>query len=876
MKIISTHVNADFDGFAAMVGLLKLHPDAFLVFPGAKEPTLRHFFRENGHQFPEIPFKEAQDVTHLILVDVGREDRLGALSELLHQSPRPFVEIYDHHPQEQISIKADQLHVFAYGSTTTIVTQELMKAGPLLSSFEASILLAGIYEDTANFLSTGCTPEDFEAALFLLKAGAEIALVNRLLTHRLQPDQAAFFNQMVSNSEQIDMDGSTVVLSIFSWPSFVPEAAYLVHRFMDLEPIDLFFALISMDNRVHVIARSVSPDVDVGQMMIQLGGGGHKMAASAVLKGVTLIEAREKLISLLHQNLQRREKASDLMKTNVIQISPKKELKEASELMNRYRINALVISDENKALGTITRQIVDGGIFHGLADRPVQDYMLTEIPLIDPETPAGEILDKMMSGRTRFVLVGKDLSKIEGIITRMDLLRFQYEMGSAHLALRKSKRSENLGAMLNKRLPDFVMRLLKDCGPVAERMGYRIYLVGGMVRDLLLHRENIDLDLVVEGDGIEFAEKFARLHSAEIATHRQFGTARLMFKDDFKMDIATARTESYHAPAALPEVLGGILRQDLYRRDFTINTLAVDLSPDRFGALIDHFGGWDDLHRGSIRVLHSLSFIDDPTRALRAIRFATRFNFTISKDTDRLIRSAVESRVLDKLSGKRLWTELKNVLEEEHPIPAIRLLHEYRLLQFIHPSVVLDSFLLDLLYQVQSVLSWFRLNFLNEEQPEAWLLYLMALLEKLDRQERIGVSSRLQLTARVQEILKYYKSNTKDIRSRLLSRPQPTPGDTYFALNEFPQAVILYALARSSEDLIRQQILAFFRDYRTKKLAITGDDMLQLGAHPGPEIKEILDQVLRARLNGLAPDRDTQLQLAERAIRDAFHDIRKR
>jgi tRNA nucleotidyltransferase (CCA-adding enzyme) len=341
-----------------------------------------------------------------------------------------------------------------------------------------------------------------------------------------------------------------------------------------------------------------------------------------------------------------------------------------------------------------------------------------------------------------------------------------------------------------------------------------------------------------------------------------------MFADGLKMDVATARTESYNAPAALPEVLGGILRQDLYRRDFTINTLAIDLSPDRFGALIDHFGGWDDLHRGSIRVLHSLSFIDDPTRALRAVRFATRFNFAISKDTDRLIRSAVESRVLDKLSGKRLWTEVKNVLEEEHPIPAIRLLHEYRLLQFIHSSVVLDSFLLGLLYQVQSVLSWFRLNFFNEEQPEAWLLYLMALLEKLDRQERIEVSSRLQLTARVQEILKYYKSNTKDIRARLMSRTQPAPSDTYFSLHEFPQEVILYAMARSSEDLIRQQILAFFQDYRNKKLAITGDDILKLGAGPGPEIKDILDEVLRARLNGLAPDRETQLQVAQRVIKD--------
>jgi tRNA nucleotidyltransferase (CCA-adding enzyme) len=261
-----------------------------------------------------------------------------------------------------------------------------------------------------------------------------------------------------------------------------------------------------------------------------------------------------------------------------------------------------------------------------------------------------------------------------------------------------------------------------------------------------------------------------------------------------------------------------------------------------------------------------LSFIDDPTRTLRAIRFSTRFNFNISKDTERLIHSAVESRVLEKLSGKRLWTELKNLLEEEHPIPSIRLLQEYKLLQFLHPSVVLDAFLLELLYQIQDVLSWFHLDFSNEE-PQAWLLYLMALLEKLDRQERMEVAARLQLTARVQEILRFYKSNTKDIRARLLARAEQKPGDTYFSLREFSQEVILYAMARSSEESIREQIREYLHEYRNVRLEITGDDVLKLGSARGPQIKEVLDKVLRARLNGEVPDRDAQLKLAERLLK---------
>jgi tRNA nucleotidyltransferase (CCA-adding enzyme) len=264
-------------------------------------------------------------------------------------------------------------------------------------------------------------------------------------------------------------------------------------------------------------------------------------------------------------------------------------------------------------------------------------------------------------------------------------------------------------------------------------------------------------------------------------------------------------------------------------------------------------------------VLHSLSFIDDPTRTLRAIRFATRFNFRISEDTQRLIRSAVESRVLEKLSGKRFWTELRNILLEEHPIPSIRLLNQYRLLSFIHRQVSLDTFLLDLLYQIQSVLSWFQLNFLREK-PAVWLLYLMALLEKLDRSERLTVGQRFQLTSGFMEILRYYKANTKDIRARLVSKATLKPSAMHFSLREFPLEVLLYAMARSPEENIRRQIAFYLRDLRGTKLLIKGDDLLRMGLPPGPMVKEALDEVLRAQLDGAARNRQEQLQIAAQVV----------
>lgn len=842
---------------------MKLHPDAVLVFPGSKEPGLHQFLKQSGIEFPEVSIRDIQNITHCMLVDVSRTDRLGPLAAILDQSPRPFIEIYDHHPEDQANVQADRIHFLECGATTTIVVSELINQKTSLPSFEASILLAGIYEDTANFLSPGTRPVDFQAAQYLLSQGAEIGIVNRLLTHRLQPEQMSFFNTMVSSCEQVNLEGSMIVLSAFSWPAFLPEAAYLIHQLMDLEPIDVFFAIVMMDERVHLIGRSAMPDVDVGHILSQLGGGGHKMAASAVLKGVTVIEAREKLLELLHKNLRGRKNATDLMKTQIISVDRKKCISEAAELLNKHRINALPVTEKGKVVGTISRQIVDGAAYHGLQNRSVSEFMITDLPLIDPETPLPEIFDKMISGRNRFVLIGKDPNHVEGIITRMDLLRHHYEFSSETVKLRKGRKSENLDAMLKKRLPERVFQLLQESGRIADEIGIKIFLVGGMVRDILLHRENMDVDLVVEGNGIQFAKAFAKKHGYEIATHDRFGTATIVFPDRFKVDVASARTESYQSPAALPEVQGGILRQDLYRRDFTINSLAVDLSPQAFGDLIDYFGGWDDLHRGVIRILHGLSFIDDPTRALRAIRFATRFNFRISEDTQRFMHSAVEMKVLEKLSGKRFWTELRNLLLEEHPIPGIRLLSEYGLLSTIHPEVELDSFTLDLLYQIQKVLAWFHLNFL-QERTERWLFYLMALLEKLNRTERIAVAQKFQLTSDVQEMLRFYKSNTKDIHARL--RGTQKPSSLYFSLKEYPVEVLLYAMARAGEEGIQQQIATYLRDLRGRKLQITGDDVMKLGLPQGPKIKETLDQVLRVHLDGGAPDRDRQLEAASQIV----------
>jgi tRNA nucleotidyltransferase (CCA-adding enzyme) len=235
----------------------------------------------------------------------------------------------------------------------------------------------------------------------------------------------------------------------------------------------------------------------------------------------------------------------------------------------------------------------------------------------------------------------------------------------------------NIGGLL-RQLP--VLPVLRSTGICAEEMGFSAYVVGGLVRDLFLRRETLDLDVVIEGDGLAFASRFAADHGARLTLYKRFKTANLVLPDGPEIDVATARTEIYDHPAALPLVRPGSIEDDLFRRDFSINTLAVCLNPKYFGDLLDPFGARDDIEGKLIRVLHDRSFIDDPTRMFRAVRFEKRFAFMIEDGTISLIDEALSAGLVERLSGYRIASELRLILREENPLPIVRRLEGLGLL----------------------------------------------------------------------------------------------------------------------------------------------------------------------------------------------------
>lgn len=282
--------------------------------------------------------------------------------------------------------------------------------------------------------------------------------------------------------------------------------------------------------------------------------------------------------------------------------------------------------------------------------------------------------------------------------------------------------------------PSLMQDFLYLASGIAQEQNVRIYLVGGIVRDLILERESEDYDIVVEGDGIAYAERIARRLKLSLLAHRHFGTASMQYSK-YKIDIASCRREQYSRPGALPKVYPASLRDDLFRRDFTINTLAVSLNRSDYGCLIDSCRGMTDIKNRCIRVLHNNSFIDDPTRMLRAVRFEQRFSFRIEPKTLQCLKTAVKLNALACVNKQRLWDELRLILEESRPLRYVVRMHELIGFSFMYPSLKFGKKNRVLLSSIQRTLMLYRDRYPERRMPDAWLVYLMGLLHGLSRRD---------------------------------------------------------------------------------------------------------------------------------------------
>lgn len=871
MEIITSHINADFDSFASMVAAKRLYPRAELVFPGSQEKKVREYLAQqfrNIYAFKKIKHVKLPEVRRLIIVDTRQPERIGELSNCLG-NPGLDIHLYDHHPASPSDIRGNYEIVEEVGSTTTIFTGLFQERDILPTPDEATLMALGIYQDTGNFLHSSTHSRDMLAAAWLLRHGANLDVVNQFVAREMSAQQVNLLGKLHSNAATYPIGSTNVVLTKLTVSEYIDDFSAIVQRLMTMENIDALFALIDMGERIYLIARSRIPEVNVGAIARAFGGGGHASAASATVREMTLFEAEEKLIHLLHRHIRPKAIAGELMSSPVIAVTPNVTIDEANRLMTRYNVTVLPVAENGGNpekgdrptgfLGMISRMVAEKAIYHKLGALPVAEYMTTEIATLPENATLADIQELIIENRQRLIPIVKE-REVLGVITRTDLLNLLIS-DPAHLPAdllqednRPSvKRSRNLSGIMTQVLPKATVILLRDIGESAASMGYTTYVAGGFVRDLLLHINNTDIDIVVEGDGVHFAKAYAAQNNASVRTHEKFQTATIIFPDTTRIDVATARLEYYEYPAAMPTVELSSIKLDLYRRDFTINAMAIHLNPQRFGTLVDYFNSQNDLKERRIQVLHNLSFVEDPTRIFRAIRFEGRLDFQITRHTEKLVKNAVVMHLFDRYEEPRFFYELKLILSENNPLTALRRLAQFKLFPFLwpdlRPNLKIDRRFVHFITQANRAISWYKLLYLPEE-IESWMVYLLAIMSRSRTKELQNFCIRFDLPPRDRKKLIQQKTDVERIARDMMKRPFMKPSEIYWLLADLDNEGLLYLMTIARKKHIQQAVSSFVTRLRDVTPVIGGKELIDLGYRPGPGFRSMLNHLIEVQLDG--------------------------
>ncbi|NDV19132.1 CBS domain-containing protein [Pseudodesulfovibrio sp. JC047] len=872
--VITGHANADFDALAAMVAASKLYPDAVLIFPGSQETNLRNFFIESTiYLFNFKAFKDIDptSVELLVVVDTRQRSRIPHVRPVL-DNPNLRIHVYDHHPDSEEDLPAEKSVVRSWGATTSIIVDEIRKQGLSVNREEATLLGLGIYEDTGSFAFNTTTPHDFEAAGWLKMQGMDIEAVSELLTRELSAAQVTYLGDLLKNATTYDIHGVDVIITEISTDRFVPDFALLVHKLMDMEKIKVVFALGRMADRIHVVARSRNPDVNVGQICSSLGGGGHEAAASATVKDKTLAELRDDLFALFYSQINPQIVVEGLMSRPPVVIGSDKNIADAVELMTRYGLKdvPVVETETMECVGIMGHKIADKALSHHLGQVSLCEYMTRSFDTVEVKTDLYRVMEIILSNRQRMLPV-VDNKVLVGVITRTDLMNMLIDEPARipDSLLPDRRRERSIVGQVRNRLPQKMLELLKTAGELGLSLGWEIYAVGGFVRDILLGRPNFDLDLVVEGDGIAFARKFASLAGGRVKAHSKFKTAVVILDDGQRVDVATARLEYYEYPAALPTVELSSIKMDLYRRDFTVNALALRINPGKFGQLVDFFGAERDLKNRTIRVLHSLSFVEDPTRILRAIRFERRFDFRIGGQTMRLIKNALNLELFSKLSGTRVMHELQWIMNEDDPLACFVRMQELGIMAAIHPLLKLTRDRVQILTELGKVHSWYKLLYL-EPEVTPWKLYILGMTLGIKHKDIEQITTRLHFTKKEERDFIQLRDMIGDALMKLMSWREGSSklSQLYTILHPLPVEGVLFLMARSQKEHIRRHISQYLARLRYIEIDVDGKDLLKMGLEPGPIYALILDALMCARIDNQVETYEEQLAFAQKRYED--------
>jgi tRNA nucleotidyltransferase (CCA-adding enzyme) len=862
-ELIATHTNTDFDAFAAMVAARKLYPEASLCLGGAVNRNVREFQALYADLIPVVDPSDVErdSVRRLILVDTVHANRLGDLADLCGREGVQVV-AFDHHTHEgdlPAFIPRDNLVTSSDGSLVTLLVRIVAERGIPITPFEATVFALGIHEDTGSLTFSTTTPADAEALALCMLRGADTALLEKWLANALTPAQRHTLAAALDAAEELPVAAATVLLSALRQDLYVEGVSVVAHRVMDLTGCDAYFLLVAMESRVFVTARSRGGRLDVARVLAVVGGGGHSAAASAVVKDRTLEDVAAALTAAVPAAVVPVRTVRDVLGPLPTPVELTTSVDEAALLCRREGLGGSIVTDGGRLVGKVALVDLERAAAHGLGHAPVKAVMTARVTVVAADATLETAATRVAQEEIGWAPVVRDASATQfadrdllGAVTRRGVA------GDVGAPEPPAPVVANLAGPLGELGLDALLRQIQ-----AVAGGVRgVYLVGGAVRDLLLRQPGFDVDIAVEGDGIALAEDLAERLNGHVRPHEKFGTAVVVAHDAAgsrqRVDVASTRSESYAYPAALPKVEHAGIRSDLARRDFTINAMAVSLKPETYGDLLDYYGGMGDLEARRIVVLHNLSFIEDPTRVLRAIRYENRYGLRMDAHTLNLARACCAMDLVGDLSSARLRDELIALLEEEGVDFSLRRMEELGLTPSIHGRLRAGSNTRALVHRGDRARASHRL----EGEVPLWRLRLVWMLRELEPEEIATWAQRMRIRRHDAEVLERALVVGRRLAGRIARGP--SEADLYELARGEPLEAVLAAMALDDSGIAAERLGRFIDVTRHVKLAIGGDDLLELGFQASPEMGEVLRSVLHLRLNGVVRSRDEELAAAAR------------
>jgi tRNA nucleotidyltransferase (CCA-adding enzyme) len=874
MKIITSHERADMDSLASMYAASLLHPGYQAVLPYKLNRNLRDFLALYRDELPFVEHRSlpVRHISALILTDTQ------AIAPLRGMDAQTRLHIVDHHLPERPAADNVTFHGEPVGATTTLLLEEIHRQGMTLSKIGATLLLLGIYEDTGSLSYATTTARDAQAAAWLLEQGADLAILNQFLNHPLTTLQREALTRLIVSATMHTIKSRSVCVAGIVLDTYVDELSSLIHQLVDVYEPDACFLLAQFEGTIQVIARSTTDAINVADLLREFGGGGHSKAAAALVEDDGLAQLTARLLRALQQHTEPPVLVREIMSTNVHTLDPNISVREAAQLMQRYGHEGFPVVDEERLVGILIRRDVDRALHHRLGDTPVRTFLYTGAVFVRPDDAVDEVQRVMIEHDLGQVPVVED-GRFVGIVTRTDLIKLFAP------ALHPS-RAQELRRLMESALPDPLRDLLVHARDTANDLGYSLYIVGGFVRDLLLGTPNLDLDLVVEGDALLLARELSKVIGGRVRSHARFGTAKIVLDGErgagipAALDFVTARTEFYERPSVLPQVERSSIKQDLYRRDFTINTLAICLDRDRYGELLDFYGGERDIREKRIRVLHNLSFVEDPTRILRAVRFEQRLGFEIEERTANLIGDALD--LLNHVTGERLRHEFYLLLSEAEPERGLEKLEQIGALAKLHPALHYSRDMSQRFVRLrQRFAAWPATQdshipasdpLLPAEMeaegeisaPALGLCYLALLTSSMNTEELVSLGQRLRIThsdSRLLQEVMQLRGSLDQLRAKAM-----LPSTIYRLLSPYSREARFVLSVLTESEAVRQRLDLYEQQLSMVVPQIDGHYLRALGVPPGPVYGEILERIRSALLDGQILTLADEQALAQRLV----------